>query len=276
MAEYLPFQGKHSIQEAQISLLFPESFDRRSIEVAESFAQAELSEALPRWDKASGDLDWIETTDPTSPALLETVRSDLVGFRFFKVQGDGQPARILRMVDDTLSVSFMDYESWGATKADALQYLRSVLNYLPLDQNPVAAFSLRFVDRYTYSGNPMDAKADLLFVGDNPHITPHTFDAGPTWHCNTGWFEDPAEEEDLVLHNLNAASGLVDLSSAVTIDHHATRHLGAPRDTLMALLVSSGGTIGLVDALDSLHDRNKSILGQALRPEILARIGMTK
>ena len=276
MAEYLPFHGRHSIQEAQVSLLFLEPFDQRSMEEARGFAQAELSGMLPRSAEASRELGWIESTDPPSPSLFETMRSDVVGLRLFKVQGDGQPARLLQLADDTLSVSFMDYESWEATKVDALQYLRPVLHPLPLDQNPVVAFSLRFVDRYTYSGNPKDAKADLLFGRENPYITSHTFDTGSAWHCNTGWFEDPAEEEDRVLHNLNAASSLVDLSSAVTIDHHATRHLGLPRHSSLSLFAPTGESIGLPGALDSLHDRNKSILTLVLRPDMLAKIGIVK
>jgi uncharacterized protein (TIGR04255 family) len=276
MAEYLPFHERHSIQEAQINILFPGPFDRQDIEETRGFAQAELSAVLPRSSEARGGAIRIDLTDPTSPALLEARQSDLVGFRFSKVQGNGLPARVLQLEGNTLSVSFLDYQSWAAAIQDALGYLRPVLNSLPLKLNPVIAFSLRFIDRYTYTGNPKEARAELLFEQGNPYIASHTFDAGPTWHCNTGWFDDGIQEDDQVLHNLNVTSNLVELSSTVTIDHHATRHLGAPRDTLVALFAPSGGAIGLVDALESLHDRNKSILGQALLPEMLARIGITK
>ena len=276
MAEYLPFQERHSIQEAQISILFVGSFDQRSIEEARGFAQAELSALLPRSAEARGGAIQIDLTDPASPALLEARQSDLVGFRFSSVQGNGLPARVVQLAGNTLSVSFLDYESWASAKHDALRYLHPVLVSLPLELNPVVAFGLRYIDRYTYTGNPNEARAGLLFKQGNPYIASYVFDAGSTWHCNSGWFDDAIQEGDRVLHNLNVTSSLVELSSTVTIDHHTTRHLGAPRDTLAALFVPTGGAVGLVDALESLHDRNKSILTQALLPEMLVRIGMTK
>ena len=276
MAEYLPFQGKHSIQEAQISILFPGPFDQQAIEVARGFAQAELAEELPRVAEGRGVAFQVEITDPITPAVPQSMPSGIVGFRLSRVRGSGQVARILQLEGNALSASFMDYDSWEATRKDALKYLRPVLISLPLEQNPVVAFSIRFIDRYTYSGDPGDARADQLFVRGNPHITPNAFEAGPIWHCNTGWFEDPINENDQVLHNLNVVSSLIDLSSTVTIDHHATRHLGSPRHTLDALLEPPSGAVGLVDVLEILHDRNKRVLWQALLPEMLARIGMTK
>lgn len=275
MADYLPFLEKHSIQEAQISLLFIGSFDQHTIELARGFAQTELSGELPRVAEGRGVAFQVDITDPAEPAMPQTMPSGVVGFRLARVKGDGQIARVLQLENNLLSVSFMDYESWETTGEDALKYLRSVLISLPLEQNPVVALSLRFIDRYTYSGDPGDARADKLFVRGNPYITPHTFDAGPMWHCNTGWFDDTAHD-DRVLHNLNVTSSLVDLSSTVTIDHLATRHLEAPRHTLATVFEPPAGATGLVEALESLHDRNKNILRQALRPEMLARIGMTK
>ena len=279
MAEYLPFQERHSIQEAQISILFLGPFEQRAIEEARGDAQAELSEDLPRVSeghRTSVQIDMDMTALPSSTSTrLETRELGLMGFRLSKVQGNGQPARVLQLEDNALSVSFMDYDSWEATRKDALKYLRTVSVSLPLEQNPVVAFSLGFIDRYTYSGNPGEARADKLFVRDNPYIASHIFDAGAIWHCNTGWLDD-ATQGDRVLHNLNVTSSLVDLSSTITIEHQATRHLVAPRHTLATLFDPPAGATGLVEALESLHDRNKGILRQALRPEMLARIGMTK
>ena len=276
MAEYIPFREKHSIQEAQINILFLGTFDQHSIEATRGMAQAELSLALPRLAEARGGAFEIDFTDPSSPALLEARQSDLLGFRFSSVQGNGLPARVLQLAGNTLSVSFLDYESWATTMRDALGYLSPVLISLPLEINPGIAFGLRFIDRYTYAGNPSEARADLLFERGNPYIASYAFEAGSTWHCNSGWFDDAIHDDDRVLHNLNVTSSLVELSSTVTIDHQATRHLGAPRDTVAALFAPSGGAKGLADALERLHDRNKSILGQALLPEMLAKIGMTK
>lgn len=276
MAEYLPFQGKHSIQEAQINILFLGPFDQQSIQLTRGFVQAELSVELPRSAEVLGGSLRIDITNPSSPSPMGQMQSNVEGFQFSKAQPNGQPARVLQLANNTLSISFMDYESWGAAKCDALRYLRPVLISLPLEQIPAVAIGLRFIDRYTFSGNPDDARPDLLLMRKNPHITPHTFDSGATWHCNTGWFENPIEEGDRVLHNLNASSSLVNLSSTVTIDHNATRHLGSLRYSMDTLSTPAGGMISLTDALESLHDRNKEILAQVLLPEMLGKIGITK
>ena len=277
MAEYLPFQNKHSIQEAQIGIQFLGQFDRQSIETTRGLAQAELSEMLPRTGEVRGGSLRIDMTDPTSPSPLGSMQSDLVGFLFSKVQGNGQAARVLQLADNALSISFLDYDSWRAARIDALRYLRPVLTSLPLNQNPAVAFSLRFIDRYTFSGNPGDARADLLFVKETPYIAPQTFAAGPTWHCNTGWFDTQIEEEnDRILHNLNVASSLVDLSSTVTINHHTIRYLSSPRHSAEVMLESDNRAISMVDALDDLHELNKNILKNLLVPEMLTRIGVVQ
>ena len=276
-AEYLPFNDKHSIQEAQVSILFLGQFDRQSIEATRGVAQAELSDVLPRAAEVRGGSLRIEINDSAARVPLGTMQSDLVGFEFSKVLANGQRARVLQLANKSLSVSFMDYLSWQAARKDALHYLRAVLASLPLDQNPVVAFSLRFIDRYTFNGDPREARADLLFKKETPHITPYTFEAGANWHCNTGWFDATSEEtNDRVLHNLNVASSLVDLSSTVTINHQATRYLGFPRHSAKALLASANDSFGMVNALDSLHDQNKNILVQLLTPDMLAKIGISQ
>ena len=275
-AEYLPFHDRHSIQEAQISIQFLGEFDRQSIEATRAVAHAELSDVLPRAAEVRGGSFRIEINESAARVPSGTMQSDLVGFEFSRVRANGQRARVLQLADKALSVSFMDYVSWQTAREDALHHLSAVLTSLPLDQNPVVAFSLRFIDRYTFNGDPRNARANFLFNRETPYITPQTFQAGANWHCNTGWFDTSlGEKNDRVLHNLNVASNLVDLSSTVTINHHATRYLEWPRHSSEALLVSANGAIGMIDALDSLHDKNKEILAQLLAFEMLSKIGLT-
>ena len=151
-------------------------------------------------------------------------------------------------------------------------YIATVASALPLDQNPVIALGLRFVDRYTFDGPPDDARAELLINSRSPHVASQIFEAGSAWHCNTGWF-DP-DQTDRILHNLNMASNLVDLSSTVTIEHQATVFLGAPRQSFQTLFDPPGGQTGLMTALDNLHEANKDILKEILLPAMLEKIGL--
>ena len=275
MAEYLPFQGKHSIQEAQINLLFSGRFDRQDIETTRGVAEAELRDILPISAEVRGGSFQIDITNPSSPSPLGSMSSDLVGFRFSRVQGNGQQARVLQLTENVLSASIMDYESWPEASEHINRCFVSVLRQLPLNRIPVIAFSLRFIDRFTFSGPPSEARAKLLFVEKNPHITAQVFESGATWHCNTGWFDATiGTQGDRVLHNLNVSSQPIDLFSAIIIDHNATLHLEAPRQSMAAVWRPPLGELALVDALDIQHDQNKGILREILLPEVLSRIGL--
>ena len=272
MPEYLPYTEKNSIQEAQINLLFLGRFERQSIESARGIAQAELSEFFPRLAEVRGGSLHIDMSSPGTPIPIGTMSSDLVGFELSNVRGNARPDRVLRLAENTLSVSFMDYESWLDARNVLHEYFVPILSSLPLTQNPVIAFGLRFIDRYTYNGKPDEAKAELLFVRENPHITPYVFRAGSVWHCNTGWFD--LTLEDRVLHNFNVASNLIDLASTVTIEHQATMHLAIPRQSITALFEHPDRACRFLEVLDVLHDQNKDILRRVLLPEMLVRIGL--
>ncbi len=272
MGEYLPFSDRHSIQEAQINLFFPGQFEKQDIEAARGAAHAELSDILPRLAEVHGGSVTIEVTDPSTPVTVVPATSGLAGFQFSNVQGNAQPGRVLRLAGNSLSVSVMDYDSWITSRQVASTYFKPVLTAVPLDRNPVIAFGLRFIDRYTFSGPPDEARACLLFAVQSQHLTPHVFDSGASWHCNTGWFDSLGD--DRVLHNLNVASALIDLSSTVTIEHNATAHLCHPRQSIGSLFPVPTGQSGLIEVLDILHDRNKDILREILVSEMLDRIGL--
>jgi uncharacterized protein (TIGR04255 family) len=272
VAEYLPFAEKHSIQEAQINLLFPSNFEQQSITTARGVAQAELSDSLPRLAEVRGGAIQIDISNPDAP-VPGNISSDIIGFQFAKVQGNAQPAQTITLSGNVLSVSFFDYETWIQTRQATSEYISTVLSALPLVQNPVIALGLRFIDRYTFDGLPDQAQAELLMSQQSPYVAPHVFSAGSAWHCNTGWFDQ--NTEDRILHNLNMASNLVDLSSTVTIDHQATVHLRAPRQSTQTLFTPPGEESGLMQALDRLHEQNKEILKEILLPTMLTKIGLT-
>ena len=272
MAEYLPFADKNSIQEVQINLLFPANFERQSIETARGVVQAELSESLPRSAEVRGGEIKINLSNPEQPEP-SYIPSDIMGFSLTKVQGNAQPAQSVTLTGNVLSVDFNEYEAWEKTSEATSKYLSTVAAALPLVQNPVIALGLRFVDRYTFDGPPDDARAELLINLRSPHVAPQIFKAGSAWHCNTGWFD--LDQTDRILHNLNMASNLVDLSSTVTIDHQATIHLAVPRQSVQTLFDPPGDQTGLMPALDYLHEGNKEILKEILLPAMLNKIGLT-
>ena len=273
MSEYLPYADHHSIEEAQVAIQLQHVFDQQEIASARASAEADLKDVLPRSAELRGGSITVDLSNIEAPVRQGPVSSNLAGFQFSRVKGDGKPAQVLTLSDRLLSVNVLEYEGWTKVRGDGIKYMTAVLASLPLAGNPVMAISLQFKDRYTFNGNSQDAKAALLFVKDNEYLSTRCFNAGSLWHCHTGWF-DMAGSDGRVLNQLNIRSGVIDQASTVTIDHWATLHLYTPRQSLEALLHPPGEGLGLPTVLDVLHDKNKSILRDLLQLEMLAKIGM--
>ena len=273
MNEYLPYAGQHSIEEVRVALQLQHEFDQQEIASARASVEADLKDVLPRSAELMGGSITVDLSNPEAPIRPGPVSSNLAGFQFSRVRGDGKPAQVLTLSNNLLSVNVLEYGGWTKVRGEGIKYIRAVLASLPLAGNPVMAISLQFIDRYTFNGNYRDAKAALLFAKDNEYLSARCFNAGPLWHCHTGWF-DEVGADGRVLNELNVGSGVVDQASTVTIDHQATLHLSTPRQSIEALFDHSKEGLGLRVVLDTLHDKNKSILRDILQPEMLAKIGI--
>lgn len=272
VSEYLPYAEKHSIVEAQIALLFAGEFAQAQIASARSVVEPELREQLPRSaDIVQGSVS-IDVTNRDTPVQTGPLSSSLAGFELSRTKGNGQPARVLRLTSNQILVSDMDYEAWETACPTVVDYINTALSALPLNGNPVLAIGLRFNDRYTFTGDHQSADAKHLFSASNDYMAGLCFSAGPTWHCNTGWFT--SHQAGRVLHNLNIASALIDGASAATVEHAATLYVNTPRQSVDALLSPPTAATGLRPILDSLHDVNKDILRAVLKPDMLAKIGL--
>lgn len=271
MGKYLPYSGKHSIQEAVIATHFLRAFDPQTVVRAQDSVQAELKDVLPRSNQIHQAPEirinqGVLTQEPETTARL-------AGFEFSRVKADAKPARILRLLGEVLTANFLEYDGWKATLEESLKYVRVVLPSLTLTENPIMAFSLKYMDRYTFDG-PIDTpRADMLFRRGNSYIAPCCFQAGPLWHCHSGWFEEHGDNR--ILNQFNVGSAVVDQISTVAIDHSATYLLTVPRQTSETLFrPPSDVDAGIENVLERLHGRNESVLKDVLRPEMLERIGM--
>ena len=272
MGEYVPFSGEHSIQEAAIAVHFQGEFEPEQIELTRGRAHADLNAEFGRSQEIRGGNINIDMSDPEAPAATGAAR--VVGFEFSRPKEGGASSRILRFANNALLASYTEYTEWSRILADSLRYIETVLSSVPLSDSPIVAFSLRYVDRYSFTGPDTDARADLLFESHNPYLTSRCFKAGPLWHCHSGWFEDLSQKER-ILNQLNVGSAVIDGASAVTIDHNAVWMLRSPRQSTDALLSPADDRTRLSGALDRLHDRNKEILKAMLRHSMIERIGLT-
>ena len=272
MGRYLPYSGTHSIQEAVVALHFRGPFNSEAVGRAHNNAQVELRKAFPR----SGGIHELRVNQTAEGVVVqESGPPRLAGFEFSRVKADAKPSRVLRLVENTLTVNFLEYKNWKSALKDSLSYIRTVLAPLALVENPIMAFSLRYIDRYTFDGLANESRAEMLLRRGCTYIAERCFEGGPLWHCHSGWFDPPDNGGDRILNQLNVGSAIVDQAPTVTVDHNAICQLTAPRQTIESLFQPSSEKIArLEQVLNDLHRRNGTILRAMLVPEMLATIGM--
>ena len=274
MAEYLPYAGTNAIQEAVIGVHFRSNFPLQDVAQARSVAEAALKDIFPRSEDIHEAQLKIENTNQEVVRIEGGGAFRLSGFQMTKTGPDGKPSRVLRMVTNLLTVHFMKYDRWAPTLADSLQYILTILPRLDLERNALQAFSLRYIDRFTFDGSPDDAKASLLINAESSFITKHCFEVGPFWHCNSGWFE-ALGDNSRVLSQLNVGSSMVDNAPTVTIDHNMICQMSRLHNTVESFLESSGGgDIGFEASLNNLHDMNHAVLSDILLADMSRRIGL--
>lgn len=270
MGSYLPYSGNHSIQEAVVAIHFRGTFDSEAVGRAQSNAQDELKDVFPR----SGAIHQLRVNQTGQGVVVqESGPPRLAGFELSKVKPDAKPARVLRFVESMLTVNFLEYQDWESALDDSLRYIRTTLSPLTLVENPVMAFSLRYIDRYTFDGPPDEPRAEMLLRKGCVYIAERCFEGGALWHCHSGWFE-PYNTGDRILNQLNVGSAIVDQAPTVTVDHNAICQLATPRQTIESLFQSSEKVAGLEKVLNNLHRQNGTILRDMLVPDMLQRIGM--
>ncbi len=274
MTEYLPYAGTNAIQEAVIGVHFRNNFPLPDVAQARAAAEAGLKAVLPRLEDIQEAQLKIENTNQEFMRIEGGGALRLSGFQMTKTGADGKPSRVLRMVTNLLAVHFMKYDRWASTLEDSLRYILTVLPRLDLESNPLQAFSLRYIDRFTFDGSPDDAEASLLINDGSSYVTRQCFDTGPFWHCNSGWFETFGDSFR-VLSQLNMGSSMIDNAPTVTIDHNMICQMSRPHNSVESFLEASGGkSIGLEASLTKLHELNRSVLSDILLADMSRRIGL--
>ena len=274
MSEYLPYAGTNAIQEAVLGVHFRINFPLPDVSRARTVAEADLKETFPRSEDIHEAQVKIENTNQDVLRIESGGASRLSGFQLTRIGADGKPSRALRMVTNLLTVHFMKYDRWAPTLADSLHYIFTILPRLDLETNALQAFSLRYIDRFTFDGPPDDAKATLLIDETSAYVTKKSFDSGPFWHCHSGWFEISGDSSR-ILNQLNLGSAMVDNAPTITVDHNMIWQMKRPHNTVESFLESAGGeNLGFEASLNHLHDMNHTALTDILLSDVARRIGL--
>ena len=273
MSEFLPYAGANSVQEVIAGIHFQRSLGLGNVDRFLATVKPELTE-FHRFNPIRLQEISLNVSDLSPNEPQKNQPNPASGFEFISLGHDGKPERVIRYIPGNLTAHFTKYNGWKNILPASLRYLRElVLVRLDLETNPVAAISLRFIDKYTYTGNSDEACPQFLFRSNTSHIAAHCFRTRGAWHCNTGWFEEELEKWR-TLNQLNIENRIIDGSAVVTIDHSGTCYLQSPRKSTAEIDSTSVPEAGFEGILNKLHARNKSILQGILQDDMLQRIGV--
>jgi len=266
MAGFLPFAGKNSIVEAMFSLQFGQLLNP-AVGAAFDALRAAFIQDFPKFEKMQmlqltlGVLQQQETAAPVAG-----------GFNASRFRADGNLSRAFRAVNNTLSLHFFEYDHWEDVKVAALGYFDrcfSVIN-VSSGQFPITAVVLRFVDRFTYDGQPEDASAAELLNADTRFVPKAIFNAAIPWQLNLSWTADFLAEKK-VQHQLHI-QGAKDTNPFIMIHHNM--HV-----SLFPFLMTSEGREGekngtVATIFDGQHAENAMLLKDMLNRTALQDIGL--
>lgn len=270
MGEFLPYAGANSIQEAVIGAHFQNEWSLGNLP---EFIEG-LKSRLPEFPRAKpihvAEIS-IDASNQNAMPSQGGTQYQAVGFEFSRVAADGSQEQAIRYMPGFLTTHFLKYRSWKSALSVSLRHTAGlILPALDLKKNPISAISLRYIDKYTYTGDSEEAHAGLLFNPDNRHIAKQCFSAGASWHCHTGWFEED-QGYSKTLNQLNVSGQIINENAVVTIDHNEVCYLHTPRKTVRELVNMKPG---LRPVLEELHTKNKLLLQNILLDGMLKRIGL--
>lgn len=275
MPAYLPFAGKNSIVEVSVGLQFAAPLDQK-ISPSVDAIKAEFAKELPKYEPMQTILVNVGIFPVVPPAAAAPSSSGVTGFNLSKLKNDGSPARLLRAMNNLLTIHFLEYEAWDKTKPDAVDYLRRCLSKLDvLASNPVIAILLRYMDRFTYDGDPETASTNGLLRNDSRFVPAQVINAGPHWHSNSGWYA-PLIGATKTLNQLNIITGLAGTTLTVNIDHNSIYTLPRHYASLEQLFRGADGFTSVDSILDRQHAANTEVMKGLLVDELLIAIGLIK
>ena len=274
MTEYLPFAGTNAIQEVIVELQFKGDVPPPDITRSRAVCDGELKQDFPFLEDIHEAQVRLASTSQ-GPILKGSANPRLSGFRLIRNGSDGKPLRVFQLAGNQLSLHLMKYEGWAQTLQDSLHYITLILPCFSLQKNGIQAFKLRYIDRFTFDGTADKASTSLLFSDTNDFISRKCFNAGPYWHCHSGWYEILGDGSR-ILSQLNVGSALVENAPTVTVDHNMMYLLTETLNSMEPLFQNSaeGEGLNFKNTLDHLHQLNHTVLVNLLRSEMAQRIGL--
>jgi uncharacterized protein (TIGR04255 family) len=186
----------------------------------------------------------------------------------------GVTLKELRVDRQTLAYRSQAYTRWDAVWGEALRYFSALLPQLASN---VQTFTLQYIDKFVWEGDPAACRAAPLFRANSPYLAPRSLDAEDLWHCHSGQFRRASTHaKRLEVVDIDCVDEMLDGSRSkrvVRISTVLTDFLNQPG---FAPTAFNGATAvqEAAQVFPTLHDELKQVFSEIISDEYAARVGL--
>ncbi len=274
MSKYLPFAGTNAIQEAIMGVHFEKKFTPNEIlNIQEIIQQSDLNQ-VKQLPKYLYSMQLNSDNSKQGIILSSTHEQYLSGIRVKLSDSNGTSDKGILVDNQNISIHFMKYRGWEKTLNEIQDFIATISQIQKNNRNFIQAFSLRYVDSFSFDGPPELATVDKLFNNPCDYIPNRCFLAGSLWHNFTGWI-DKHDDNSIIFNQLNINSIEKDSVVNVTIDHNMICQLKQTIKSMGKLKQFTKQTSSRQEGiLNHLHSINLQVLQQLLIEELAIKIGL--
>lgn len=197
------------------------------------------------------------------------------GLSLSRIGPNGSVEKELKLERQSITYRCTTYTRWAEISAECLKYFSTVFPPLS-DGIHISSLGLTFVDKFIWSGNPLDAKPRSLLSEESPFLGKYVFDLKDMWHLHTGAFLKPSDETKRLLNiNIDCGDELYDgvpkrvVGISTVINDLFNQHGFTPstRQARTSLEFVS-------DRMNQLHEVLKDVFAQLINAEMKVRTGL--
>jgi uncharacterized protein (TIGR04255 family) len=247
---------------------------------------SKFRDRYPRRREGTGAIVEFQADGGLASELKSEIISRKVGGLIFdSLLPDGRVERAIELRDNRLWVTRSDYAGWETTWPEVWDVFQRMLPIIMQNVN-VVAFHLQYHDRFVWSGDRTNFRADVVFRRGSEYLAGHIFDAPDLWHSYTGFFEYRDEPDQHQLLQIVEAQAVnpeqVDegIYAEIKLNYRAipgAEHgpvVGAGKPlTDVKQILGDGDEAGLLDDyMNTMHNAIKALLQQVLNDEMCKQI----
>lgn len=257
---FAPLNDDHSIERVSFALAFRNPFRPDSV--------ANVEQAHDKWRDALPATSGI--INVPNQARNGVVNTPGILFSFLKPNGESTWS--MEFSKNEIRVDCYLYSRWEKVWGAAFEYITSALHAASDELRTNELVNVELLVRDVFFAN--SEQYDLGdFFGNLKYVAPILFKSGPLWHCNTGWFENIADQHK-VLHNLNLdarSTSNAERPVVISIEHKLIDLV----QTQNSADKKSNNILNYINLMmGDLHKRNKFLLANLLNSNLREKIGL--